>query len=71
MKWRVIINRSYIEMSFIFDTLEDAGAFLMEFVRAKEPDEDDEKYKWRYISLGSFRNNIRFNFRCRNSRWIC
>lgn len=48
MKWRVIINRSYIETSFIFDTLKDAGVFLMEFVRAKEPDEDDEKYKWRY-----------------------
>lgn len=48
MKWRVIVNRGYIEMSFIFDTLEDAGAFLTEFTRAKEPDEDDEKYKWRY-----------------------
>ena len=48
MKWRVIINRSYVEMSFIFDTLEDAGAFLTEFVGAKEPDEDDERYKWRY-----------------------
>ena len=48
MKWRVIVNRGYIEMSFIFDTLEDAGAFLTEFARTKEPDEDDEKYKWRY-----------------------
>lgn len=47
-RWRVVCKNYWQTITFVFETLDDAGRFLSEFIARKEQGDDKDGRKWTY-----------------------